>query len=140
MNSVYTRTFRVNEDPQNYIRHVNNLRYLEWFIESAIAHSEALGWGMQVCKKMNLAWVAKSHSIDYLSPAYQGDELTLTTWIEKISPVRITRSYECKRGEQLLCKAQSVWVLVDYEGEKARAIPKALKNKVMQLLKQQDET
>ncbi len=129
MNPVFTHRFIVNEKPENYIRHVNNLRYLEWFIDAATEHAESLGWGMETCKSMGLAWVAKSHQIDYITPAYQGDELIIRTWIEKVSPTRITRRYECKRDEQIIATASTVWVIVDYTSAKARALPKALKKK-----------
>ncbi len=131
MSTLFEYHFRVDEDPQNYIRHVNNLRYLEWFIETAIKHADSLGWGMSICKEMNLAWVAKSHTIEYISPAYQDDELLITTWIENVSATRITRCYECKRIEdgQLIAKASTVWVIVDYDSGKPKAFPKDLKMK-----------
>lgn len=129
---IYTKSFTVNEPSENYIRHVNNLRYLEWFIEAATEHAETLGWGMQACKEMNLAWVATSHTIEYKAPAYQNDELQIDTWIEHVSNARIKRCYICYRGDQLLAKASTVWVLVDYNGEKPRSLPKSLKEKFHQ--------
>ncbi len=124
---IFEYSFSVDEKPENYLRHVNNLRYLEWFIDTAIAHADSLGWGMSACKEMDLAWVAKSHSIEYVSPAYQGDLLLIQTWIHEVTPTRIIRCYECKRNEQLIAKATTVWVLVDYESGSARALPKHIK-------------
>lgn len=132
--SIFRHNLTVDEKPENYIRHVNNLRYLEWFIDTAIEHANTLGWGAEVCKKIGLAWVAKSHQIEYMAPAYQKDKLQITTWIDKVTPTRITRCYECKRDDKLLAKASTIWVLVDYEGEKARAIPTQIKAKFEELL------
>ena len=126
---IFEHSFIVDEKPENYLRHVNNLRYLEWFIDVAIEHADLLGCGMSVCKDINLAWVAKSHAIEYISPAYQGDRLLIQTWIEKVTPTRITRRYECKRNEQLIAKATTVWVLVDYESGKPSALPEHIKEK-----------
>ncbi len=136
MSKRFTHRFVVNEKPENYIRHVNNLRYLEWFIETAIEHADTMGWGMSACKEMGLAWVAKSHTIEYISPAYQDDELLISTWIEKVTPTRITRCYECKRlyDDQLIAKGNTVWVIVDYESGKPRAFPKELKARFDALL------
>lgn len=127
----YTYQFTVNEKPENYLRHVNNLRYLEWFIDTAVQHADALGWGMEVCKEMGLAWVAKSHSINYIFPAYQGDGLLIRTWINDVTAARITRCYECIRldDDQLIAKAETVWVIVDYETGRPKAFPKNLKAK-----------
>lgn len=132
--SIFRYNFTVEEKPENYIRHVNNLRYLEWFIDTAIEHANTLGWSMEVCKKMSLAWVAKSHQIEYMTPAYQEDKLQITTWIDKVTPTRITRCYECKRGKQLVAKASTVWVLVDYESGKAKALPTIIKEKFEMLV------
>ena len=126
---VFEKSFVVNEKPENYIRHVNNLRYLEWFIETAIEHANTLGWGMQQCKAMGLAWVAISHNIEYKRPAYQNDKLIIKTWITKVTPTRITRQYACYRKKELISKASTVWVLVDYNAERPRAIPNELKDK-----------
>jgi len=130
---IYSKKFTVKEKTQNYIRHVNNLRYLEWFIDTAIEHAEKLGWGMQVCKNMGLAWVATTHTIEYKKPAYQNDKLEIKTWITKVTATRITRVYECYRGEELISKASTIWVLVDYNAEKPRAIPKELKDKFLNI-------
>jgi len=124
---IYEKSFVVNEKSENYIRHVNNLRYLEWFIETAIEHAESLGWGIQTTKELGLAWVATKHCIEYKKPAYQEDELNIKTWIQKVTPTRITRLYACYRGNELLAKAETIWVLVDYDAERPRAIPKELK-------------
>ncbi len=126
---IYEKNFVVKEKSENYIRHVNNLRYLEWFIETAIEHAESMGWGMKTCKDLGLAWVATKHCIEYKRPAYQNDELIIKTWIQKVTATRITRIYECYRGEELISKADTIWVLVDYNAERPRAIPKALKTK-----------
>jgi len=126
---IFEHAFIVDEKPENYLRHVNNLRYLEWFIDTAVRHADALGWGTEACKMINLAWVAKSHQIEYISPAYQGDRLLIRTWINKVTPTRIIRYYECIRGEQLITKASTVWVLVDYKSGKPKALPNHIREK-----------
>jgi len=125
---MYIKEFTVNEKAENYIRHVNNLSYLQWFVNTAIEHSDKMGWGMQKCKELNLAWVAISHNIQYKKPAYQNEKLLIKTWIEKVTATRITRSYECYRDKELLCNASTVWVLVDYNSEKPKAIPVEIKD------------
>ncbi|MDF1880958.1 acyl-CoA thioesterase [Sulfurimonas sp. MAG313] len=139
MSAVFTYSFTVNEDPKNYIRHVNNLSYLQWFIDAAIMHSETLGWGMQECKKLGLAWVVKSHNIEYLREAHQEDKLIIYTWIHKVDKTRSTRLYKCIRADnkKLVAKAETLWVLVDYETGRPKAIPKDLLKKFT-LVKEED--
>ena len=130
----------VFEDPKNYIRHVNNLSYLQWFIDTAIKHSDALGWGMQACKDHGLAWVVKSHHIDYLREALQGDELIIYSWIHKIDKTRSTRRYKCVRKDnsKLIAKAETIWVLVDYQTGKPKALPQDIREKFI-VVKEEDE-
>ena len=129
---IFEHAYIVDEKPEDYLRHVNNLRYLEWFIDTATKHADILGWGMNACQMINLAWIAKSHQIEYISPAYQGDKLLIQTWIDKVTPTRITRRYVCKRDEQLIAKACTVWVLVDYDTGKPKALPSRIKEKFSQ--------
>lgn len=140
MSAIFAHTFKVNEDPKNYIRHVNNLSYLQWFIDTAIMHSDSLGWGMQACKERNLAWVVKTHHIEYIREALQDDELIIYTWIHKLDRSRATRRYKCLRQDngKLIAKAETLWVLVDYDTGKPRAIPEDLKEKFV-LVDEQDE-
>ncbi|PHR55837.1 MAG: thioesterase [Arcobacter sp.] len=140
MSAIFSYKFTVNEDPKNYIRHVNNLSYLQWFIDSAILHSDALGWGMQACKERGLAWVVKTHNIEYIREALQGDELIIHTWIHKIDKTRSTRRYKCLRADnkKLVAKAETVWVLVDYETGKPKAMTKDLSEKFI-VVKEEDE-
>jgi len=140
MSPLFTYAFTVNEDPKNYIRHVNNLSYLQWFIDTAIKHSDALGWGMQACKEKGLAWVVKSHQIEYLQEAHQEDKLIIYTWIHKMDRSRVTRKYKCVRkdNEKVIAKAQTVWVLVDYKTGKPKAIPEDLR-KLFTLIDEKDE-
>lgn len=140
MRGVFTHKFTVNEDPKNYIRHVNNLSYLQWFIDTAIMHSDTLGWGMQECKERGLAWVVKTHKIDYISEALQGDELMIYTWIHHINRTRSTRRYKCVRADnkKLIAQAETLWVLVDYESGKPKSIPEDLSKKFI-LVKEEDE-
>jgi len=122
---LYEHRFTVNEKPEDYIRHVNNLRYLQWFIDSAVEHSSILGWGMHECKERSLAWVAKSHHIEYLLPALQDDQLIIYTWVHTIGKSRIVRRYKCIRelDKKIISTAETVWVLVDYETGRPKSIP-----------------
>lgn len=137
---IFTLHFTVNEKPENYIRHVNNLRYLEWFIDAAINHADTLGWGMQACKERSLAWVAKSHCIEYVTPALQGDKLIIYTWIHALKKSRVVRRYKCVRehDKKVICTAETTWVIVDYETGYPKAIPSDLLSKFA-LVHQDDE-
>lgn len=137
---IYTLSFTVKEKPENYIRHVNNLRYLEWFIDAATQHAETLGWGVQACKERSLAWVVKSHCIEYAKPALQGDQLIIYTWIHSFTRTRVIRRYKCvrKNDKNVICTAETVWVIVDDETGSPKAIPSDFLDRIA-IVHQDDE-
>lgn len=92
--------------------HVNNVVYLRWVQEAAVAH-----WQMHAtpAEQMGLVWVALRHEIDYLAPALPNDRLLVRTWVGKSTGLRFDRHTEFRRvGEdKLLAQAVTVWCPVD---------------------------
>lgn len=106
--------------------HVNNIEYVRWMQEAAIAHSDAAG-----CTEATFAegasWFARTHHIEYLRPAMQGDEVVVRTWVEDTRRAASLRKYEMYRGDQLLAKGETDWVFVDSASGRPRSIPDAIK-------------
>ena len=48
---VYEMKIKVSTGDIDFNGHVNNLRYLEWMINSAVEHSESLGLILKLIKK-----------------------------------------------------------------------------------------
>jgi acyl-CoA thioester hydrolase len=123
---LYRKTFSVPDTAIDFNGHVNNLRYIEWMLEAAQAHSEAAGWPMERCiSEYGATWVARSHTIRYHHPAFAGEELELRSWIEKIRGVKALRRYEIRRIDDgaKICEGQSEWIWVDAETLRPRRIP-----------------
>lgn len=72
-------------------------------------------WYASVPEKISdgMRWVARRHEIDYLKPAFLGDELTVKTWVEEFTAVTSERHHEIVRNEEILVKAFTVWVSLD---------------------------
>ena len=47
---------------------------------------------------MTLAFIARRHEITYISPAFAGDWLCVTTWAEALEGARAIRAYEITRS------------------------------------------
>jgi acyl-CoA thioester hydrolase len=93
-------------------QHVNNVVYLRWVQDVAIAHWQALAPQKD---QSELAWVALRHEIDYVSPAFIGEEILLRTWVghaERLSFERLTEIVR-ERDRELLAKARTLWCPVD---------------------------
>lgn len=102
--------------------HVNNVAYVQWMQEVAIAHFEDLG-GQPVLDQLGASWVARSHHIEYLRPAFEGEELKARTWIATMERVKSERRYEFVRGETVLARGRTEWVLVDATSGRPKRIP-----------------
>ena len=103
---------RVQPADIDELGHVNNLVYLRWVQEAAIAHWTARTTPEQ---RAALTWVVVRHEIDYKRPAMPDDELVVTTWVGVASGRTYERHTEIVRvsGETLLAKARTLWVPID---------------------------
>ena len=122
---VFRKTFIVSEEVIDTNGHVNNVRYVHWMQDLAVEHWEQVG-GMAVNQSLGCTWVARSHHIEYLKPAFAGDEVEAMTWVETIGRVRSLRKYAFRRiGEtRPLAQGETDWVFVDVQTGHPRAIPR----------------
>ena len=97
--------------------HVNNVEYVRWMQEAAIAHSTARGLTEALYAEVGGTWVARSHFIEYLRPAFEGETLLVETWIADFGRSRSRRKYRFVReadGKEL-AHAETLWVYVSRE-------------------------
>lgn len=88
----------VSEEAIDAYQHVNNSEYLRWVEQISWAHSEALGLSLERYRELDRAMAVHRHELDYLAPAFAGDELTLATWIvECDGRFSLTRRFQLKR-------------------------------------------
>jgi acyl-CoA thioester hydrolase len=88
--------------------HVNNVVYLRWVQDAAIAHWNALTTDAQ---KAEVVWVVVRHEIDYLHAAGPDDEILARTWVGPASRHTFERNTELLRAldGQMLAKARTLW-------------------------------
>jgi acyl-CoA thioester hydrolase len=60
-------------------------------------------------------WVIREHRIEYLLPAFEGEEIEIRTWVENIRKVRSPRKYEFVRKSdgKALVKGETDWVFME---------------------------
>ena len=90
------------------IGHVNNVTYLRWIQEVAIAHWESTA---DAATRAELFWVVVRHEIDYLQSAYLSDALIARTWVGPATRLRFERNTEILRSadRKVLARARSLW-------------------------------
>lgn len=107
--------------------HVNNLRYIEWMLAAAIDHSDAVGWSRARYEALGCAWVVRSHTIEYLRPAFVGDEVVVRTWVSEIGKVSSRRKYAIARADgQVLARAETLWVFISRRTHSLDRVPPEL--------------
>jgi acyl-CoA thioester hydrolase len=108
--------------------HVNNLAYLRWMQDVAIQHSSEQGWSLERYQAAGTGWVVRSHFIEYLSPAFQGESLTLLTWVTGFKRHSSPRRYLFWRGHdrQVIAQAETLWIFVSARTGRPERIPREL--------------
>lgn len=87
---------------------------LKFFQEIANAHSEEFGFGFEDMTKKNATFLLVNVSMNILSTPTLHDKIKVTTWSAGKKGIRFIRrtTIENENGE-VICCAESVWILVD---------------------------
>ena len=120
----FAHAFRVSAEDIDEQGHVNNVAYLRWVQDVAVAHWREAASAEQ---QSRFTWFVTRHEIDYKKPAFAGEEITATTWVGQSKIATCERFTEIKRGDDLLVKAQSTWCLIDRETSRPARINAELK-------------
>jgi acyl-CoA thioester hydrolase len=123
---IFRQELTVSDDAIDAFGHVNNQRYIAWMQEVATAHSATNGWPMERYLEIGVAWVVRSHFIEYLRPAFAGDALEIDTWAASLALREVVRKYRFRRAGQVLARAETKWVYVDIKSGRPRRIPEEL--------------
>lgn len=121
---TFIHRFNVPADAIDENGHVNNVVYIQWMQDVAIRHSIASG-GTAAMRAAGCTWLVRSHTVEYLSPAYAGDSIEASTWVEYFHRVRSLRQYRFVRtsDSKLLARGETVWVFVSAGTGRPHAIP-----------------
>ena len=108
--------------------HVNNVVYIQWMQDAAVAHARNSGC-MRASRAVGATWVVRTHQIEYLSPAFAGDKLTLLTWPSNFQRVRSLRKYKFVRENDraVIARAETDWVFVNAATGRPQSIPGEVK-------------
>jgi acyl-CoA thioester hydrolase len=115
----FSHSFRVRPEDIDAQGHVNNVAYLRWIQDVAVAHWFDAATAEQQSK---YGWVVVRHEIDYKRQAFENEEITATTWVGEWSKVTCERFTEITRDAELLVKGRTVWCMIDRETAKPARI------------------
>ncbi len=120
----FSHSFCVSAEDIDEQRHVNNVAYVKWIQDVAVAH-----WfsATTEAEREKYIWVVTRHEIDYKKQAFENEKVTATTWVGVPTRISWERFTEITRDDDLLVKARSVWCLIDRETSKPTRITSVLK-------------
>lgn len=106
--SPFTLAIPVQPADIDDLGHVNNVVYLSWVQDVAIAHWRATAPPEALD---TLAWVAIRHEIDYDRPAMPGDVILARTWVGTADARRFERRTELVRESdgRVLARSRTLW-------------------------------
>lgn len=123
VSSIYSKAFIIPASAIDENGHVNNVAYVQWMQDIAVEHYASIG-GV-IAQGPNSTWVVREHKIEYLLPAFEGEEIEIKTWVENVRRVRSLRKYEFvrKADGRVLVQGETDWVFVELKTGIPRAIP-----------------
>jgi acyl-CoA thioester hydrolase len=123
--AAFTHPVRVAEGDLDAQAHVNNVVYVRWVQDAAVAHWEALTTPET---RAEVGWVLLRHEIDYHRPARLGDEVRVRTAVGHLEGLTFERLTEIRdAGGQLLAKSRTLWCPVDPRTGRPRRVSAELR-------------
>ncbi len=125
MPAIYEHQLVVTQKDIDVLGHVNNLVYLRWMQDAAVAHSAAQGWPTAKYLALGAGWVVRSHTIEYRQPAFVDESIVVRTWIANFKKIQSLRRYQILRphDEAVLAVAETNWAFIGFEHGVPRRVP-----------------
>ena len=104
--------------------HANNVEYVRWMQEAAVAHADAAGCSAAT-SAAGAMWVVRSHRVEYRRAALAGDVLHVVTWVHDFRRAFSLRKYRFERESDatVLAEGETEWVFLDAATGRPRSIP-----------------
>ncbi len=130
MPKIFHHKFIVPGDAIDGNGHVNNVEYVQWMQDVAILHSTHQGGTTEKYLELGSSWIIRTHYIEYLAPAFAGDEIEALTWVSDMRRASSLRKYRFRRSsdQTILAKAETRWVYVDIKTGRPIHIHKDIQN------------
>ena len=129
MNSIYEFEIEVTSTDVDRNGHVNNVVYIQWMQDAAVAHARASGC-TKASEAVGATWVVRTHQIEYFSPLFAGDKVTVLTWPANFQRVRSVRKYKFVRARDgaVIARAETDWVFINAKTGRPQSITEEVRN------------
>ena len=122
---VFRLDLAVADEDIDDLGHASNIAFVRWIQRVAIAHSEAVGLGLEAYRRLGGVFIVARHEIDYLRPALRGDVLQARTWISSVMAAKVQRATELVRAAdgEPVARSLTSWGWVEMASGRPRRIP-----------------
>jgi len=122
---VFSLDLAVADEDIDDLGHASNIAFVRWIQRVAIAHSEAVGLGLETYRRLGAVFVVARHEIDYLRPALRGEVLQARTWISSVMAAKVQRATELVRAAdgEPVARSLTSWGWVEMASGRPRRIP-----------------
>jgi len=122
---MFRHRVTVGESDSDELGHTNNIQYVRWLQDAAIAHSAHVGLTFERYVALGGVFVVRRHEVDYLRSALRGDELEVRTHVASVMAAKSERKYEIVRlsDETVIVRALTLWGFVDTTMGRPMRIP-----------------
>ena len=124
---MYVHPITIIESDIDGQGHVNNIIYLKWVQEAAIAH-----WTSVADINMQEAnfWVVSRHEIDYLKSAYLNSKLVAKTWVTEPQGAKSERfvAITDAETETVYANIKTTFYLLDAKSKRPKRIDAEIVN------------
>ena len=120
----FSHSFCVQSYDIDEHNHVNNVAYLRWIQDVAVAH-----WQNAATRELQstYTWFVLRHEIDYKQRAFLGDVISAETWVGKATKVKCERFTKVTRSGDLLVAGLSTWCLLNTDSNRPTRITDELR-------------
>ncbi len=122
---MFTRAFTALPEHIDANGHVNNVVYLDWVQQIAIAHWEAV---QPADDQAKWAWICLRHEVDYRRALMPGETAQARTWLsETTEGPRYDRYVRIDGPDGAMCaQAITTWCLIEQGSGRPRRVPPAM--------------
>lgn len=123
---IFIQRFPVDPADIDELGHVNNIVYLRYAQDIAIAHWRARATAEMVA---NHVWVVMRHEVDYRSALTLGDAVEVRTWVDEAPQgAAWTRFVEIRKegAHKPSAQIKSNWALLDANTRRVRRVPQEI--------------
>lgn len=123
MGTPFEMQIVVTDGDIDELGHLNNVRYVQWVQDVAVAHSASVGLDYPTYVAIGGVFVLRRHEADYLRSVPPGAKVLARTWIGAMRAAQVERHMEFLLDGEVVFTSLTRWVFVDTRSGRPARIP-----------------